>query len=161
MIERPRRFSTSTPSAFIATSAMPAVAPYVNRARHSVSRFGASAGRTSESVQSAIRPRRAFRAPKRWLIRPASGIATEAPSAGKASASPNWPALTPAWSWIQGTRVAKEPVTAPCTAKTAATAYRARLTSRRSYTTALILRPLPGSWFPLAPRKLSGTLPDR
>lgn len=51
-----------------------------------------------------------------------SGIATEAPSAGKASATPSWPALTPAWSWIQGTRVAKDPVTAPWTQKTVATA---------------------------------------
>lgn len=47
--------------------------------------------------------------------------------AGKASARPSWPALTEAWSWIHGTRVAKLPVTAPCTAKTAATAYRALL----------------------------------
>ena len=45
--------------------------------------------------------------------------------------APNWPALTSAWSWIHGTRVAKEPVTEPCTAKTAATAYRARFTSPR------------------------------
>lgn len=132
MIDRPRRFSTSTPSAFIATSAMPAVAPKVNRARHRVSRLGAREGRVSASVHRAISPRRALRAPKRWLMLPATGMETEAPSAGKASASPNWPALTPAWSWIHGTRVANDPVTAPCTAKTDATAYRARLTSRRS-----------------------------
>ena len=140
MIDRPRRFSTSTPRAFIATSAMPAVAPYVNRARQSVRRFGASDGRTSDSVHRAISPRSALRAPKRWLMLPASGIATDAPSAGKASAMPNWPALTPAWSWIHGTRVANEPVTAPCTAKTAATAYRDRFTSRCSSTTLPILR---------------------
>jgi hypothetical protein len=132
MIDRSRRFSTSTPSAFIATSAMPAVAPKVNRARQSVRRFGAREGRVRASVHRAISPRSAFRAPKRWLMLPANGIAREAPSAGKARASPSWPALTPAWSWIHGTRVANEPVTAPCTAKTAATAYRARLTSPRS-----------------------------
>lgn len=55
--------------------------------------------------------------------------------AGNARASPSWPVLTDAWSWIQGTRVANEPVTAPCTANTAATAYRARFTSTASRTT--------------------------
>lgn len=57
-----------------------------------------------------------------------SGIAIDAPIAGKASARPSWPALTPAWSWIHGTRVAKLPVTAPWTVKTAAMAIRARFT---------------------------------
>ncbi len=126
MIDLSSRFSISTPRAFIATSAMPAVAPYTKSAAHSVSRFGASAGSVSESVHSASRPRSALRAPNRWLIAPASGIATEAPIAGKASARPSCPALTPVWSTIQGMRVAKLPATAPCTQKTAATAYRAR-----------------------------------
>lgn len=99
---------------------------------HRVTRFGASAGRVSASVHSAIRPRRAARAPKRWLTLPASGIATDAPIAGNASARPSWPALTEAWSWIHGTRVANEPVTAPWTANTVATAYRERFTSRWS-----------------------------
>ncbi|GHF20201.1 hypothetical protein GCM10017776_42560 [Streptomyces griseoluteus] len=60
-----------------------------------------------------------------------------------ASAKPSWPALSPAWSWIQGTRVAKEPVTAPCTANTAATAYRARLTSPAGRLTSSIFTSLP------------------
>ncbi|GAA5707772.1 hypothetical protein Save01_08644 [Streptomyces avermitilis] len=144
MIDLSRRFSTSTPSAFIATSAMPAVAPYVNSARQSVYRFGASEGRTSASVHRLISPRSAVREPKRWLIRPASGIATDAPIAGKASASPSCPAPIEAWSWIHGTRVANEPVTAPCTANTAATAYRARFNSRTSSTTSpMVPLPLP------------------
>ncbi len=104
---------------------------------------GAADGRISASVHNAVRPRSAVRVPKRWLMLPASGIATDAPSAGKARARPSWPALTPAWSWIQGTRVANEPVTAPCTANTAATAYRARLTSRCVCTTGPIDPPLP------------------
>ena len=92
-----------------------------------------------------MRPRRALRLPKRWVIRPASGMAQEAPNAVKARAKPSCPALDEAWSWIQGTRVANEPVTAPCTANTAATAYRARLTSRRSQTTVAHCSAPPGS----------------
>ena len=88
------RVSISTPSAFIATSDMPAVAPYTNRARQSVSRFGASEGRISAIVHRASSPRSAVRAPKRWLTQPASGIATEAPIAGKARARPRSPALS-------------------------------------------------------------------
>ncbi|GHA04491.1 hypothetical protein GCM10010345_05880 [Streptomyces canarius] len=57
----------------------------------------------------------------------------------KASANPNWPAPSEVWSWTHGTRVANEPVTAPCTAKTAATAYRARLTSSPARVTSLMI----------------------
>lgn len=112
----------------MATSDMPADAPNTKSAAHSVSRFGASEGSVSASVHRASSPRSAVLAPRRWLIAPASGMASEAPIAGKARAMPNCPALTPAWSWIQGTRVAKLPVTAPCTVKTAAIANLARLT---------------------------------
>ncbi len=133
MMERPSRVSVSTPSAFIATSDMPAVAPYTKSAPHSPQTFGASEGRIRESVHRTSRPRSAVRAPKRWETAPARGMASEAPSAGKASASPSCPALTPACSWIQGMRVAKLPVTAPWTQKTAATAKRAR--RRRSVVT--------------------------
>ncbi len=125
MIGLPSRSSVSTPSAFIATSAMPEVAPYTSRAPHSPYRLGERAGRASESVHRASSARSAVRAPRRWLIRPASGMARDAPIAGKASARPSWPALIWAWSWIQGTRVAKLPVTEPCTRKTAATDQRA------------------------------------
>lgn len=76
-----------------------------------------------------ISPRSAVRLPKRWLTRAARGIEHDAPNAVKAREKPNCPAFKEAWSWIHGTRVANEPVTAPCTANTAATAYRARRTS--------------------------------
>ncbi len=122
MIDRSRRFSTSTPLAFITTSAIPEVAPYTNRARHRVSRFGARPGSTRESVHPASSIRWAVRAPSTCVIRPASGIASEAPSAGIASARPSCPALTEAWSATQGTREANDPATAPCTANTVATA---------------------------------------
>ena len=73
----------------------------------------------------------------------ASGMAQDAPNAVKARAKPNSPALRWACSWTQGTRVANEPVTAPCTVNTAATAYRARRTSVGAYTPSLMVRPLP------------------
>ncbi|GAA3133381.1 hypothetical protein GCM10017687_56860 [Streptomyces echinatus] len=100
----------------------------------------------------------------------------------KASANPNWPVPSEVCSWTHGTRVANEPVTAPCTANTAATAYRARLTSPRALLTSLMSQSLPKGAQPALPatrlsrgaafrpsrhealpaaRKLSGTLPDR
>ncbi|CAM5484373.1 hypothetical protein STANM309S_04769 [Streptomyces tanashiensis] len=158
MMDFPSRFSVSTPSAFIATSDMPAVAPYTKSAPHSPQTFGASEGRASESVHRASRPRSAVRAPKRCETAPASGIAREAPSAGKASASPSCPALTPACSWIQGIRVAKLPVTEPCTQKTAATAKRARRRRSVLVTVSAAMGPPCGRG---VPRKLSGTLPDK
>ncbi|KIX77141.1 hypothetical protein SF12_15255, partial [Streptomyces sp. MBRL 601] len=65
--DRPIRFSTSTPSAFIVTSDIPALAPKTKSARQSVSRSGAREGRARASVHSATRPRSAAREPNRWL----------------------------------------------------------------------------------------------
>ncbi len=83
----------------------------------------------------------------------------------KASAKPNWPAPSEACSWIQGTRVAKDLVTAPCTANTAATAYRARLTSSRADVTSLMFLSPPRACPAPAPRhravNYQGSLPDR
>ncbi len=149
MIERPSRFSVSTPSAFIATSDIPEVAPYTKSAQHSVTRSGARPGRARESVHSASSTRSAARAPRRWLMRPASGMASAAPSAGKARARPSVPAPSPAWSWIQGMRVAKEPVTAPWVQNTAAMAHRAW--RRRAGLSSVS---------PVMFMKLSGSLPD-
>ncbi|GAA4586432.1 hypothetical protein GCM10023194_32590 [Planotetraspora phitsanulokensis] len=65
MIDLSSRLSTSTPSAFITTSHIPADAPKTNNARHNVSRPGASDGGIRASVHMMSRPRCAARVPKR------------------------------------------------------------------------------------------------
>ncbi len=132
MIERPSRCSTTTPWAFMATSLMPATAPYSRSVNHSTARFGARAGRASAADHIAMSHRVAVRPPNRWMIRPAIGIATRDPTAGASSARPSSPGPACRWSWNQGMRVAKLPVTAPWTAKVTETATRALLTARES-----------------------------
>ena len=71
--------------------------------------------------------------PKRWLTRAASGIISGRAERRERERQAELPRRRAECSWIHGTRVANDPVTAPCTQKTAATAYRDRLTSVVSF----------------------------
>ena len=124
---RPRRRSSSTPCAFIATSATPMPAPRPHATTTSTASEGANA-----AAASAPAPRRSpaaagARLPRRALSQPESGRTSVAVSDTAKIAIPSRPLSSESLCFSAGRRATQTPSKAPRTTKPAASARCARL----------------------------------
>jgi hypothetical protein len=124
---RPDAASARTPSALIATSTAPDVAPTASSATASAAPDAASAGRTAHAA-NATSATGSPRAACRSRTAPAGRMATSAPAPMHSSAMPSCPSSTPAWSWIAGSVAPQAPQKAPKAAKPPSTRTRPAMT---------------------------------
>ena len=136
MIERPRRFSTRMPWAFIAMSEVPATAPDRTMQAARAGRLGIQEMATVMARKAPISVSAVALVPKRATARPAKGMVAMAPMEDMSRAIPSFPADRCRWSDSHGRREENVPVTAPCVANTVAT-------DRRSFSHMCCLRPWP------------------
>jgi hypothetical protein len=122
---RPSARSTSTASAFIATSSVPWTAPATSSVAtsHANPRVTPSPVSTTGSATTVTRTRAVL--PRRAASRPVSCIATTAATPKAADTSPSRPSLSPCSSLSDGVRTTIPAIDAPFAANTAVTAHRA------------------------------------